>query len=204
MNQVDYNKFFVVWGAAQEVTGGKTTDAAMVIAFKTLEKYDLKAVQQAVMDHIADPERGRFPPKPADIIALIEVNNPDGRPEPDEAWSIAMTSFDENETVVLNDEIAAALEYSRDPYLNGDKYGARNAFIETYTRKIKQARKENKPVKWWPSLGHDKDKRRSALEQAVIAGRIGYDHAQNLTPLPISKESIEMIKNIKQDLLTKQ
>ncbi|NNB26316.1 hypothetical protein [Pseudomonas fragi] len=60
----------------------------------------------------------------------------DGRPEPNEAWAIAVTAADEDNSVVLTEEILLALGAAR-PVLNaGDAVGARMAFLNAYQRLV--------------------------------------------------------------------
>lgn len=197
MKQHDFDQFAEYWTAAQEVTGGRTTDAGMAMAFKLLEAYELQQVQQAIVGHLADPERGRFAPKPADVIKQItDYMNDDGRPSADEAWSIAIQSFDENQTVVMNDEIAGSLESARLIYQDGDRTGARMAFKNAYERKIKEARSEGKPVKWWPSMGDDPHMRQGVLEQAVLDGKLSHNHVSGLLPKPITADGQKLLGNL--------
>lgn len=193
MKDIDFDRFAESWIAAHEVTGKEPTDAGLAMAYKILEKYDISDIQSAIMFHLSDPESGQFAPKPADIIKQIEENNPDGRPAPDEAWSIALQSFDEYATVVLNDEIAASLEYAREIYHQGDKTGARMAFKQSYEKQIKAARSEGKPVKWWPSLGMDAAGRQSVIEKAVFDGLLTAESVAGLLPEPITVEGQKLM-----------
>ena len=70
-----------------------------------LERYELADVEAAIQAHIADPDAGRFPPTPAHLIAAM----PGARTlAADEAWALALQSFDEAASVMLNDDIIAA------------------------------------------------------------------------------------------------
>lgn len=196
MNTIDFNSFVETWRGAHEVFGSKQSDAAVAISFKVLSEYPLEEIKHGLAAHLADPDLGRFAPKPADVIAQIAKSvADDGRPEANEAWSIAIKSFDEAETVVMNDEIAGALSVARDIYLEGDKVGARMAFKENYERSVLHSRKKRDPVKWFPSLGHDPARREAALRDAQDIGRLQKPQVDSL--LPDSRVNADVLMLIK-------
>jgi hypothetical protein len=200
MNKSDMPKFAETWRGAVEVTSGKPpTDAAIGIAFKILDKYDIATIVGAIQAHLSDSERGRFAPRPADIIDQIHTVD-DGRPEPNEAWAIALKSFDDNATVILNDDIASSSRYAQDIYHQGDKVGARMAFIESYKASVKKARQEGLPVKWWPSLGFDKSQRAGVLRDAEEQGLLTSDHVQQLLPNDNISAGLALIKKAQAEL----
>lgn len=104
----------------------------------------------------------------------------DGRPEANEAWAIAMTSYDEAETVLMTPEIQQAAASAESVFRAGDKIGARMAFIATYERLVTTARQVGTPLKWSLSLGHDAERRASAIESAERLGRLPAPQAQAL------------------------
>ena len=165
MNKDDVVQFSNIWSAACEVCGQTPTDAAIALSFQVLAKYDITDIQKALSTHL---ETSKFIPKPADIIEIL--NKYDGRPDADEAWSIAMESFDEYKTVILNDEIASSLEHARGIYNDGDKTGARMAFKASYEKAIASARRNGDHVKWWPSFGYDLGARIGPVEDAIRIG----------------------------------
>lgn len=188
MNKDDVVQFSNIWSAACEVCGQTPTDAAIALSFKVLDKYELSDIQKAISAHL---ETSSFTPKPADIIS--KLNQADGRPNPDEAWAIAIASFDEDKTVILNDEISSSLSYAGDIYRDGDSTGARMAFKESYNKAISAARARGERVKWWPSMGFDVEDRRKALEKAVVDGLLPATHVNNLLPSPITEEGQKVI-----------
>lgn len=147
------------------------TSAAMW--FRALKQYPLDAVRAGFDAHVKDPQRGRYVPKPADVIAQIEgTAASDGRPGPEEAWAIALRARDEADTVIWTQEIAEALGIAR-PILDlRDEVGARMAFKEAYTRLVEEARRQRMPVNWQVSLGYDPKRRDEAVRAAVEAGRL--------------------------------
>lgn len=113
------------------------------------------------------------------VLTLADVINrlDDGRPGADEAW--AMMPHSEADSVVWSEEMAHAFGIScKAP----DAYSARLAFREAYNAAVARARERREPVKWTPSLGHDPRGRDAALERAVEAGRLSYEHARDLSP----------------------
>ncbi len=101
-----------------------------------------------------------------------QLHELDGRPEPNEAWAIAVTAADEDNSVVLTEEVLLALGAAR-PVLNaGDAVGARMAFLNAYQRLVADSRSQVAPVKWLLSQGHAADRRQTAISDAVRLGRI--------------------------------
>lgn len=139
------------------------------------------AIAVAVVEHMRDPDRGRFFPKPADIVAVLRASAAnDGRPGADEAWS--MLPFDEAQSVVWTDEMAQAWGIAA-PCMP-DKVAARMAFRSAYERLVAEVRQRGVRARWTASLGTDKEARREALERAVTDGRISQEHATGLLPAP--------------------
>lgn len=112
-----------------------------------------------------------------DVVSRID----DGRPGADEAWS--QMPFDEAQSVVWSDEMAAAFGICNSLLLAGDKVAARMAFKDAYTRLVAKARDAGEPVRWTPSLGHDANGRDAVLRAAVEAGRLTLEHARELSPM---------------------
>ncbi|HEV6964611.1 hypothetical protein [Roseateles sp.] len=155
--------------------------------FRALAAHDLAAVRAAFDAHIADPQRGRFVPVPADILAQIEgAAADDGRPGPEEAWALVLAGQDEQRTVVWTAEIAEAAGIARPVLLAGDEVGARMAFKEAYSRLVADARAARRPVAWSVSEGHDVAGRAAAIRAAVEAGRLPTTQLQAL-PAPAER-----------------
>lgn len=107
------------------------------------------------------------------LAAILQrVHGADGRPEPNEAWAIAMQSMDEAETVLMTPEVQKAAAAAAPIYEAGDKVGARMAFISAYERFTCAARQAAHPVEWRLSLGHDIAGRVRAIEEARVLGRL--------------------------------
>ncbi|MEQ7921161.1 hypothetical protein ABQX22_18330 [Xanthomonas sp. WHRI 1810A] len=123
----------------------------------------------------------------AAIIQRIQVA--DGRPGKDEAWSIALASSDETDTVVMTDEIRLAMSAAQPILAVGDKVGARMAFMSAYERLMAEARQLGRPAKWSVSVGFDAQRRVTAIEQAVLMKRIAPE-AANLALVGMAQPTI--------------
>lgn len=107
------------------------------------------------------------------LAAILQrIQAADGRPDPNEAWSIALAASDEAESVVLTEEIRQAMSASAPVMAQRDKVGARMSFLSAYQRLVDTARRKCRPVVWSLSMGHDPQRRVAALEEAGRLGRL--------------------------------
>lgn len=160
-------------------------DGQVAMFFRALAPHSLATVQAALDAHVRDPDRGRFPPVPADIAAQLRgAAADDGRPGADEAWAIALRAADEAETVVWTREMARAWDACRPVMALGDEVGARMAFRDAYGRLVAEARAARMPPAWAPSLGFDSDRRSLALGTAVERGLLPAAEVAGLLPAP--------------------
>jgi hypothetical protein len=135
--------------------------------FRSLARYTLAEVRAGFDAHVADKQRGRFVPVPADISSQIEdAAADDGRPGVESAWALAMQSADERETIVWTAEMAQAWASVAPLFRNGDEIGARMAFKEAYSRMVDEARAARRAPIWMPTLGFDLERRTAALVAA--------------------------------------
>jgi hypothetical protein len=149
------------------------SDGQLAMFFRAVSGYPLDVVRAAFDAHVRDPQRGRFPPLPADLIAQIDgAKADDGRPGADEAWAIAVRSHDENATVVWTEEITQAWGIAKAVMDLGDEVGARVAFRDAYNRITVEARRAGVPLRWVASLGLDPEGRAQALSHAEALGRM--------------------------------
>ncbi len=175
MTEAEQEKIAGMIHATAEVLGHEIKPAAAAMMACDLSGYQTGAVVEALA-RCRRELTGRLA-----LAHIIErIQTADGRPTANEAWALALKSMDEADTVILNDEIAESLNFARDIFLSGDEIGARMAFRDSYERISKQARAEGKPVKWWPSLGHDPQRRDAAIEQAVVTGLLPRSHMDAL------------------------
>lgn len=143
----------------------------------TLKPYPFAAIERGFAVH---GRVSRFSPKPADIIDFI--NQHDGRPSPDEAWSQVIRAADENVSMMWTAEMREAWFQCKPVFDSGDEVGARMAFRQHYSRLVDAARLQGRPAKYELSLGFDLDSRKQVIEMAVAAGAIGMDERAKLLP----------------------
>lgn len=127
------------------------------------------------------------------LAAILQrVQAADGRPDPNEAWALALAASDEFDSVVLTDEIQLALGAARPILDAGDKVGARMSFLSAYQRQVDTARREGKPVSWALSPGFDQQRRLMAVEEAGRLGRLPApvveEYRARLTNEPITQD----------------
>lgn len=131
-----------------------------------LKPFPLRTIAMAFAGYC--DENGEFAPVPAGISKRCKLL--DGRPTDEEAWAIALTSRDEEDTVVWTSETAEAFALCSPVLSMGDEVGARMAFKDAYNRLVSQARITGKPASWNVSLGWNVQKREVAIEKAKVAG----------------------------------
>jgi len=161
--------------ATAELMGQQISPTALAVMAKDLSVYP----QNVVIEALGMLRReSKFKMTLAAVIEKVEQLQPDGRPGADEAW--AMIPKDEQTSVVMTEEMAEAMGIAQ-PLLNdGDKIAARMAFKEAYARIVETNKRNGIKPSWFPSLGHNKEGRDSALADAVRLGRLTANHAIGL------------------------
>jgi hypothetical protein len=150
--------------------------------FKALEEYPLPMVREALGYHV---KRGTFTPVPADVVSFIEgAKGNDGRPGAEEAWAIALTSRDENDTIVWTAECAEAFARARPVLESSGAISARKTFLEVYEALVAAARKGQRPAVWSVHLGFDRSQHARVLTRAVEQGRLPAKAVMNMLPPP--------------------
>ena len=163
--------------------GVQPSATAKALFFRALGAHSIEAVRAGFDAHVKDPQRGRFAPTPADVIAQIEgLVADDGRLGAEEAWAMCCNAADESETVVWSGEMSQAYALAMPLMQECDNVGARMAFKEAYSRLVDSARRERKPVAWSVSLGHDQSKRHAVLLNAETRGLLPHGEALKLAP----------------------
>ncbi|MWK56928.1 hypothetical protein GO594_13155 [Pseudomonas otitidis] len=160
--------------ATAEILDQQLQPRAAALMVADLKIYDERPLSEA----LSALRRAGQKLTPENVIRHLVTQ--DGRPEANEAWAIAMTSYDEAETVLMTPEIQQAAASAESVFRAGDKIGARMAFIATYERLVTTARQVGTPLAWSLSLGHDAERRASAIESAERLGRLPAPQAQAL------------------------
>ncbi|WP_145500071.1 hypothetical protein [Yersinia bercovieri] len=167
----DRREFAEVMKATLAIYGKDASKAVLDLYWNALLPYDIDTVRQAFSSWLTDPDQGRFSPKPADIIRNIQ--NIAGKPDwlsANEAWALALPAQEEANTVVWTNEIALAWSIAQPIMQEGDKVGARMAFIAAYERLTKAAQGAGRAPEWSVSEGWDKETVKRTIEQAVTTG----------------------------------
>jgi hypothetical protein len=150
-----------------ELSGQQVRPAALLLLAEDLAHID-KPVLRLALARIRAEHRGPI----LTGTVLQYVDHAMGRMLPAEAYGLALTSADQQATVVWTDEIAEAWSVAA-PLLNaGDKFGARQAFIEAYGRITGEARALRRRPVVQVSLGHDPEARTRAVQEAITSGRL--------------------------------
>lgn len=162
-----------------EVLGTPLSPAAAKLMLADLAPYP----EPAVLEALARCRRevtGRLT-----LAAIIERLD-DGRPGPEAAW--AGCPRDEGETVVWTEEQREAFGVAAALLAEGDRVGARMAFLEAYRRLVAEARAARRPVTWAVSLGHDVAGREGPIREALAAGRLAARDAAGYLPEGVVSE----------------
>jgi hypothetical protein len=167
MNSNDFNKFSELWSDTHEImAGGKVFSSRnMTMIFEDFEDYSFDVISKALKLH---RKQNKFAPTSADIIEIISNYSKSKHIGAEEAWSIALQSFDERLPIVLTKEILSAKAAVQGIYDSGDSIGARMAFKEAYNRILLTANE----VKWFVTQGDDKSLTESCVKQAIAMGRL--------------------------------
>lgn len=182
MRTDDFDDFSALLDATYDLIGSgvnKLISApAKTLFFQALAAYPLPIVRTALAAHCRDRQRGKFTPKPADIIEQIEAAaDRDTRPGAEEAFALALTTMDEQNTVVWTQECAEAFALARPVLDAAGVISARKTFCEIYERLVAAARVARVPVHWFASPGLDKIGQAAAIKRGQVAG---------LLPAPIN------------------
>ncbi len=154
--------------------GATLSDQDVDIWWVVLSEFPFDAVEAAAIDTL---KTSRFAPKPADLYTRIVDRLKGLWFSPEEAWAHASKALDEAETIVWTVEASRAFADVRHMLADGDKIGARLAFLKAYERYVAEAVEERRSPVFLVSLGHDKTRRRLAINRAKSLGYITEEHA---------------------------
>lgn len=77
MKQTDHEAFAALLGDAMAFYRQNVSNFAMGVWWQACEAFSLEQVTKALSAHAMDPERGQFPPKPADIVRVLQGTRTD-------------------------------------------------------------------------------------------------------------------------------
>lgn len=111
MNTSDLEAFDQMWTQAHEIYGRHPEPRVVYMVFQALIAFSLADIERALSRHITNPDTGQFPPKPADIVRLIQGSSQSASGE---AWAkvdYAIRCVGNYRSVVFDDpKIHAAIE----------------------------------------------------------------------------------------------
>lgn len=113
-------------------------------------------------------------------LAAVLERIEDGRPTPEEAWSLVPKT--EEASAFLTSEMAEAFQSAYRMVAAGELVPARMAFLERYRALVQRARDARTPVTWSFTPGTDRDGRELVILDAAEKGRISVAAAQRLLP----------------------
>ncbi|WP_430415804.1 DUF6475 domain-containing protein [Marinobacter adhaerens] len=111
MNTNDMEAFDSLWTQAYEIYGKRMEPRVVYMVFQSLIAFSLADIERAISRHITNPDTGQYPPKPADIVRLIQGSSQSASGE---AWAKvdrAIRCVGNYRSVVFDDpKIHAAIE----------------------------------------------------------------------------------------------
>lgn len=111
MNTTDLEAFGEMWTQTHEVYGKCPEPRVVYMVFQALISFPLTDIEHALCRHITNPDTGQFPPKPADIVRLLQGSSQSASSE---AWAKvdrAIRCVGNYRSVVFDDpKIHAAIE----------------------------------------------------------------------------------------------
>lgn len=154
-------------GATMELSGQQIRPAALALLASDLS-HIAKPLLRMALARIRAEHKGQI----LTGTVLQYVDHAMGRLLPAEAYALALSSSDDSATIVWTNEIADAWAVAAPLLRAGDKFGARQAFVEAYSRITGEARALRQLPQVQVSLGHDPEARTRALQEAMSAGRL--------------------------------
>lgn len=138
MNTHDLEAFGDLWTQAHEVYGRVPEPRVVYMVFQSLIAFSLEDIEHALARHMTNPDNGQFPPKPADIVRLLQGSSQSASGE---AWAkvdYAIRCVGNYRSVVFDDpKIHAAIErlggWQKVALTGNDEYPfLRNNFVKLY------------------------------------------------------------------------
>lgn len=176
MNNQPSSALLQALAVCAELTGTDLSQAAIRVMAQDLSQYPENQILGA-LSRCRKELKSRL--TLADIISRID----DGRPGPQEAWSIvAPTLNNESITIIWTAEMAQA--YGVASKIENDNVASRMAFIESYQSLVQKARDQKRAVQWTPCLGHDQHGRNAPIMQAIDDKRLSFEYASQFLSGP--------------------
>lgn len=149
--------------------GEPYTEGGLDLMFAALAEYDLRIIQQALVDHINSPD-GKWRPNASYIQTQIQRRADVQWISADEAW--ARIPMQENEPGLLNQVTAQALAVAA-PFLNQPRpelNAARMAFRACYDRLVEQEKLNRRTPQYWVSPAGSIEAQEQVKQEGVRLG----------------------------------
>ncbi|KAA0020744.1 hypothetical protein F0A16_02850 [Salinicola corii] len=165
--------------ATAELLGTEIRPATATMMIKDLRPYERAEIEQA-LGRCRSELTGRL------TLAAVLERMPSAQQHlsPNEAWSVALQSMDEMDTIIWTQEAAAAMGVARPIMESGDKVGARMAFIAAYEREVGKAKAEGRQPEYTVSLGESKERRQETIQNGIKQGLLPATKVEHLLPAP--------------------
>jgi hypothetical protein len=183
VNHPDRGEFATALAGLMDLYARPLSPASITLWWGAFAPYPLPAVKAAFSRYVQDPDQGRYPPTPAAVLGCLPSTGP-ARLSADEAWALALGTFDEAATVCATDEMLEAVAVAAPVWAGGDKIGARMAFKGAYERIVAQRRAAGTPPRWSLSLGWDAEQRAQVAQEALRLARLPLEQVQAYLPAP--------------------
>lgn len=186
LTDVEQERLVDLLAGTAEVIGDQLRPTTAVFMVADLAGYTLPVLERALAACRREL-KGRL--SLAAILERIE----DGHPAPNEAWAVAILAADEGATVVWTEQTRDAWAKAAPLVQAGDKIAARQAFLEVYTRLVKEARAAGELAAHHVSLGAEVSGRDSVLRQAVATGQLAHDQVAEHLALPAAIPTLNAV-----------
>ncbi|MCL5796352.1 MAG: hypothetical protein M1579_02485, partial [Gammaproteobacteria bacterium] len=107
LSQTDKKAFAEILNGTLIIYGQVADPAVLRTWFNLLQTYSLTEIEHAFQVYLTT---NKFPPKPADIIEIINRKHAGLWKSPDEAWAVAKQLGDQRLSLVTTDVILEALD----------------------------------------------------------------------------------------------
>lgn len=98
-------KFSELLSGVSEMYGQSPSPAVFEIWFNTLRRFDFESISRAFSTHFQGPDHGKFMPRPADIVRIIEGSGQDSAFQAWTKFEKALGMVGTYESVVFDDPI---------------------------------------------------------------------------------------------------
>ena len=155
---------------------GKTVDTAILkIFWSMMQTYPLAEVDNAFHRFMT---RGKFFPRPAEILELMPSANANKHIPENEAWAMCLKLTSELDSVVITTQMRDAWHIASKVLAFGDKVGARMAFKDAYERLTTT----DGQIVWELMRGDDKAQLALVAAEAIKQGKLSPAYAKHALP----------------------